>query len=432
MRCLRVYFQRGPGHGVGVAAYGSAMASTSRSRNRSPLRLVWGDSLIILVIFIAGIPLAKITSGEPTRLHIAVGLVLLAPQVFRRRYPRGSTVVVAIVAVSSLFVLQEPSIYDFAVMLALYSAATYGSWRWGLSCLLFATMGGIGLLWLSWGRTLNYFPNTRELVLYFFIGLATTVLPWALGILRRMRLEQSLALLQRLQLLETERTQQIALATAAERARIAREMHDVVAHSLAIVIAQADGGRFAAADNPQAAVGALDTIADTARSALAEMRRLLGVLRQEEPAGSSRDPQPGLDQLPALVASLGHRAALEITGAPRPVPPGLALTVFRLVQESLTNTLRHAGPRAQAYVTLVWESNRLDVSVVDDGLCSSVPKPAGHGLIGMRERVLLDQGSFSAGPVAGGGFAVRASLPLDLPAGTHPMTELMDGSDGSD
>ncbi|WP_371327654.1 sensor histidine kinase [Demequina sp. NBRC 110053] len=206
-----------------------------------------------------------------------------------------------------------------------------------------------------------------------------------------------------------------ALAAAAERARIAREMHDVVAHTLSVVVAQADGGRFAAAHEPEAATRALGTIGEVGRSALAEMRSLLGLLRDADDE-AALGPQPSIDDIPALVASTrdgGLDVSFVTTGTPRPLPIGAGLALYRVAQEALTNVLKHAGPGPQAYVQLTWEPAAVHLSVSDDGRGAAARDDGdGQGLAGMRERATVFGGTLSAGPRAGGGYLVRATLPL--------------------
>ncbi len=205
-----------------------------------------------------------------------------------------------------------------------------------------------------------------------------------------------------------------ALAVSDERARIAREMHDVVAHTLSIVVAQADGGRFAASKDPAKAARALETIADVSRAALTEMRGLLGVLRESD-GDADLGPQPTLADIPTLVSSVrdgGLEVSYVTTGTPRPLPIGAGLTAYRIVQEALTNVLKHAGPKATAYVQLRWSPSTLDVAISDDGRGAAARATGGTGIEGMRERVTIFGGTLKAGPKRGGGYMVKAHLPL--------------------
>ncbi|MFN3865456.1 MAG: sensor histidine kinase [Demequina sp.] len=216
-----------------------------------------------------------------------------------------------------------------------------------------------------------------------------------------------------------------ALAAADERARIAREMHDVVAHTLSVVVAQADGGRFAGAQDPAVAHRALETIAEVGRSALAEMRAMLGLLRDTD-STVALGPQPSLADIPTLVASTregGLDVSYVTTGTPRPLPIGAGLAMYRIVQEALTNVRKHAGPNPSVYVQLTWEADAAVVAVGDDGRGAAARRDGnGLGIAGMRERVGVFGGALTAGPRAGGGFLVRARLPLAPRGGPGPAT----------
>ncbi|WP_084079326.1 sensor histidine kinase [Demequina sp. NBRC 110057] len=206
-----------------------------------------------------------------------------------------------------------------------------------------------------------------------------------------------------------------ALAAADERARIAREMHDVVAHTLSVVVAQADGGRFAAKSDPAKAAHTLETIADVSRAALTEMRALLGLLRIGD-EDAALGPQPSIDDIPALVAATrdgGLDCSFVTTGAPRTLPIGAGLALYRIAQEGLTNVLKHGGPAAKAFVQLTWEADAVVLTVSDDGRGAGARDDGdGQGLAGMKERATVFGGTLSAGPRAGGGFVVKARLPL--------------------
>jgi signal transduction histidine kinase len=235
----------------------------------------------------------------------------------------------------------------------------------------------------------------------------------ALGDRRRARLRDRERLEERARLLAAELEHEAALAAAAERARIARELHDVVAHSLSVVIAQADGGRYAAERDPAAARSALGTISTTAREALTEMRRALGALRED--ADAPLRPQPGAGEVRRLVdrtRAAGLPVELAEEGRPRPLAPAAGLAVYRVAQEALTNVLKHAGPGASARVTLRWEPEQVTVVVRDDGAGAGAGDGHGRGLPGMRERVEPRGGTVAAGPHPDGGFEVRAAIPV--------------------
>ncbi|GAB4095710.1 sensor histidine kinase [Brachybacterium horti] len=253
-------------------------------------------------------------------------------------------------------------------------------------------------------------------------GTVALVAVWALANLQRARVQQMRLVAERAEQAEREREQRTALAVAGERSRIAREMHDVVAHSLSVIIAQADGGRYVASVRPEQAADVLATIADTGRSALADMRSLLGVLRQDDE--TSYGPQPGPEMLQELVARVrtaGLDVDLHVDGRLDDLPRSVGTSLFRLVQEALTNTLKHAGPRATAAVRVRRSAGGLEVEVIDDGQGTDPASDGqGHGITGMRERMSVLGGTLQAGPLPGHGFRVLARIPLGAPASTSP------------
>jgi signal transduction histidine kinase len=306
-----------------------------------------------------------------------------------------------------------------AFPVVLYSLCAYGP-PW---CRRFGVTVGVAGSVLLTVRAVRVFPSDTATTpggpaaWAFLLGVLLVVVlaSWGLARLRLVRLAYFDLLEERARRAEADREGRARGAVVQERARIAREMHDIVAHSLAVIVTQAQGGELVAAKSPERAATALGTIATTGRLALADMRRLLGVLRADgsEPTGSG--PQPTLADLSQLldqVRAAGLTVCRTDDGAPRPVGSATELTAYRLVQESLTNTLRHAGPGACAEVSLTWGARELVVTVRDDGRGATTPgNAAGHGLIGMRERVAVLDGKLTAGPKPGGGFAVRAVLP---------------------
>ncbi|MFK0126737.1 sensor histidine kinase [Streptomyces nigra] len=252
--------------------------------------------------------------------------------------------------------------------------------------------------------------------------LMTFAVATAIGITVRTRRDHTETLEDRARRLEIERDQQARLAAAAERARIAREMHDIIGHNLSVITGLADGGKYAAAKSPERATQALHAIATTSRQALGELRRLLDVLREEdhpdETSGLPLAPQPGLtdlDQLVSGVRAAGLPVDLTVTGTPT-LSPGRQLTVYRVLQESLTNTLKHAGPGTTAHIELSYEARgAVTATVTDTGRGGPAPGPDGRGLPGMRERTALYGGTLEAGPHPAGGWRVHLSLPEEPP-----------------
>jgi signal transduction histidine kinase len=256
------------------------------------------------------------------------------------------------------------------------------------------------------------------------------VLAFAAGNAMRSRRERLAALEQRAADLERERDQRAALATAAERGRITRELHDIVAHGLSVMVVQAQGAAAALERHPERSAAALREVVGSGRDALAEMRRMLGVARAPD-GQSERAPLPGVGALPALVDQVraaGTPVRLHIEGQPVPLPAGLDLCVYRIVQEALTNTLKHAGAGAKATVRLGFAARWLELSVTDDGTgpVSTVDDSGGNGLRGIAERVALFSGSVEAGAATPAGFRLRVVLPLSpvesgLSVGSLPL-----------
>lgn len=406
------------------------------------------DITLTVLLFLALVPLSVGALAGPEQLPplgVAVLSVCAAgtvvPLAWRRTRPTPSVVLVYTFSLAHLLVGVAVLPTDFVVPLALYSAAHHAP-RWVHRTALAGALVGSAL-----ASTLmySYVGDTSAIVVTFMLISSVFLTTWAFALVRRSRREQLEALVDRAERLEVERDQQAIIATAAERARIAREMHDIVAHSLSVIIAQADGGRYAAGQDPAAAGRALGTIADTGRAALTDMRRLLGVLRTDprdvpppRPYGSAGSspaprpaavpggpaaasppsttaPQPAVDDLESLVDQLrasGMRVSLVRLGTPRHLPPGAGLTIYRVAQESLTNVLKHAGPDPTVTVELQWRPASVVLVVSDDGRGAAADADGlGQGLLGMRERAEMFGGTATAGPRPGGGFRVRVELP---------------------
>lgn len=354
-------------------------------------------------------------------ITIVFATLLIAPLAWRRTRPVLAGSIIAGTALLQWALAITPMPADVAVILVVYALAAFGP-RWAsLSGLGLALIGSVLLvtryyLYLGLDQSTFSVANLPYAAILVMLVWFLVLFSWTFGDLTRTRRLREQALEDRAQRLEIEQQQERALAANDERAHIAREMHDIVAHSLSVIITQADGGRYAAEKDPEIATSTLQTIADTGRNSLREMRRLLGVLRGDEEA--STRPLPGLADLDELL--LGFRSAGLNTeflteGQPRRnLPAGAELTAYRVIQEGLTNVLKHAGPKAHSRVSLLWQSRGLQIIVLDDGRGAAADPPTsggGNGLRGMTERVKLYDGTLEAKPQAGGGFQVDAFIP---------------------
>jgi signal transduction histidine kinase len=351
----------------------------------------------------------------PVMALLQVGLV--APLWWRRRAP-----VAAFAAVAAVFVLQwslDAFLHaDIALLIALYSLALHGPLR-RLPPAAATTAAALVLVALR----LSVSAPPGE-ALFFLFSTATAAI--TLGLAVRIRRAQLAELRERAARLEIERDQRSRLAAAAERTRVAREMHDIIGHNLSVMIGLADGGAYAADYAPAQSKEALLLIAGTGRQALGELRRMVGVLR-DGPEHAQLRPQPGLADLHSLIEGVrtaGPQVTFRSAGDLESLDAGVQLTVYRIFQEALTNTLKHAG--AQTRVHLGLEAGERDVRIVAEdtgpaGAPAPVPNPwedvdpDGHGLAGMRERAAPYGGTIVAGPRPGGGWSVQAVLDLSAP-----------------
>ncbi|WP_377271717.1 sensor histidine kinase [Peterkaempfera sp. SMS 1(5)a] len=367
-------------------------------------------------------PQHRSLAAHPGMLLLQLGLVL--PLGLRRRAPYAVFGVTAAVAfVQWLTTRGMPA--DVAVLFALYTVAAHCPRRRTLTAYAVAELGVL-LVVLRWVPSPPYRDPLEAGARVFVLLSGTTLAALVLGLNVRARRAQLAALHQRARELERQRDQQAALAVAEERSRIAREMHDIVTHNLSVMVALADGAVYANPHAPQQATAAMRQSAETGRQALTDMRRFLGVLRADEP-DALRHPQPGLGQLTALVAQVeaaGLPTGLTLDGAPAAVPPSAQLTVYRLVQESLTNTLKHAAPGARARVRVHCSPTAVELSVEDDGRPLRAVNPrSGQGVTGMRERAAAYGGELHAGPLPGGGWRVAVALDLGpRPADPEELT----------
>ncbi|MFG2008618.1 sensor histidine kinase [Micromonospora sp. NPDC048868] len=401
-----------------------------------PLRGVAFDAFVSATVALLGLAgMANQPGGGRATL---VGTAMAVALLFRRAHPSAVAAVVAALAMVQVVAGWGPLPFDIAVLIALYSVIKYADrLRDGVLAGIGAAVGVV-LAGLQTSGAIAWWAAA------IYYGLVTGAV-WLVGLNVRTRRLYVFSLEERAATLEREREAEARAAVAEERTRIARELHDVVAHSMAVMIVQADGARFTLDRDPETARQAVKVVADTGRQALEEMRRLVGVLREPDApdaqagsgaagapgeAGATADPahrRLALAELPALLdrfRAAGLRIRHAVTGEPAPMPPGLELTVYRVVQEGLTNALKHAGVGADVEVTVAHAGDAVVVRVVDDGRGRPPVSPApsgGHGLVGMRERVGVYDGSLTAGPRLAGGWQVEARLPLPS---TSPTTEV--------
>ncbi|MET9534986.1 MULTISPECIES: sensor histidine kinase [unclassified Streptomyces] len=351
---------------------------------------------------------------------VPVFLGLCAAVALRRRAPEKMLLLVTLLGVAQLVFDISPVPADFAMLVLIYTVAADGA-RWASR---FGLVGGLcagALAELRWHEE-TATSWVQEAVLTM-VATVPFILAWVMGDSVRTRRAYFAQLEERAARLEREREAQSKVAVAGERARIARELHDVVAHNVSVMVVQADGAAYVLDASPDQARQALETISSTGRQALAEMRRLLGVLRTgDAPESGEYVPQPDVQQIEDLVEQVrvaGLTVDFRVEGTPRPLPSGVELTAYRIVQEALTNTRKHGGPDVGASVRLVYFDDGLGLLVEDDGRGAAHElyqdggaDGQGHGLIGMRERIGMVGGTLDAGPRPGGGFRISALLPL--------------------
>ena len=378
----------------------------------------WGDWLLACVLAIVSEYeiLVRPLFGDPavkSGRAAAAGLFLLValPLAWRRRIPVAVLLTVIGATAGALFAMrpvQGPVTSYIAVIVVFYSVGAHCAERRAL------LGGGIGLAALAVLIAIGQ-PGTVEAG-----SLVIFTLAWLIGRYLRQRRSQVTGLRERAVRAEQEREEQARAAVSQERGRIARELHDIVAHSVSVMVIQAQAGQRLVSDAAQAGT-AFRSIEASGREALVELRRLLAILRTADDQ-LVIGPQPGLGSLDSLVDQVretGLPVDLRIEGQQVPLPPGVDLSAYRIVQEALTNAIKHAGP-ARAEVILRYETSALELEITDSGTGTRPGTGTGHGLIGMRERTTLLGGDLVTGPRGGGGYRVRARLPLTGQNGTRP------------
>ncbi len=337
-------------------------------------------------------------------------MALVAPLLLHRRSARACFAVIALIAFLQ-WLFSAPQLADVAVLISLYWVALESDLAEVAVAAVIVAAGAI-MAAVRWS------PSEPLKVWVGLTGLGTAA--GVLGITVRQRRVLLISLRERAARLEAERDHEGQVAAAAERARIAREMHDIVAHNLSVIVALADGATYAMDSSPERAAEATQRVAATGRQALLEMRRLLGVLR-EGPVAQPLSPQPRLDRLEELLVQVhaaGIPVTMELDGDPDELPEGIQLAVFRVVQEALTNTLKHAARPTSAHLALDCRPGRVELEITDTGGAESSIEPhapgAGRGLRGMRERAAAYGGRLDAGPAANGGWRVHLSLQPEI------------------
>jgi signal transduction histidine kinase len=370
----------------------------------------WGDMLLAGgfagLVLIQG--LTEAASGLQRLAAVAAALVVFVALAFRRRFPLVPLAAATAIAVGEIGLPDgsDNEAFGFIAILAIYTAAAHTEGTGMVAAAILTATFWVALM-ITDGDSWNLGG-----VLFFGLLLGS---PFVAGRAIRYRRLREAALEETTVALARERDERARAAVAEERTRIARELHDVVAHAVSVMVLQARGGRKLLDDEPDEARAAFDTIERTGRQALGEMRRLLGKLRAEDEE-LALAPQPSLSRLEALAAEVtraGLPVELRIEGEPEELPPGVDLSAYRIVQEALTNALKHAGP-ARAVVAVRYGDGELDIEVADDGRGEPNGDGTGHGLAGIRERVSILGGDFAAGGRQRGGYRVRARLPYEV------------------
>jgi signal transduction histidine kinase len=369
------------------------------------------DVLAVLAAMASAVPAAHEGSTHPGNAAVVVAVLAAVPLAARRRWPLQVFCTVLALSLATALWDNFRTVNVLALLIALYTVAALRPLRDALACTaaLFVLVASIAF-WQAGG---TWWYNG------IFVG-GLFVAALGLGLYSATRRDYLAELTDRADRLERERDQQVALAAADERARIAREMHDIVAHNLTVMVTLSEAAAASVPSTPGRSAEIMREVSSVGRGALADTRRLLGVLRQDPavPAAGGLRPVPGLSQLDELVGqvrSAGLDTTLEISGRVPDLSEGIQLTVYRLVQEALTNTLKHAGPGARATVRLLFLPGELRVDIRDDGTGSeSTPwRGSGSGLLGMRERIRAFGGDVEAGPLEPHGWQVSARLDLD-------------------
>jgi signal transduction histidine kinase len=349
---------------------------------------------------------------EPDALAWVLVFVSALPIAWRRKTPLWTiTLTGAAAIVYETMDYPDHSVNAFAVLIALYAVAAYAPRRESLQAAAISAVALLAIIIANWEPEATIGDAVGN---YFIFGTA-----WVAGDAVRSRRDRIRALEERAVLAELSREEEALRAVAAERTRIARELHDVIAHSVSVMVVQAGAARRMLQrdePDPDKAIEALASVENVGRESLTELRRLLGVLRKDDDRSFGRVPQPSIRFVEALVTQArdaGLDVDLVVEGETKDLSPGVDLTAYRIVQEALTNTIKHAGPAVHAEVHVCYRPAAVEVVVTDDGRGADGERGGGHGIVGMEERVSLFGGTLQAGNRPGGGYQVRALLPFE-------------------
>ncbi|HEX6325980.1 MAG TPA: histidine kinase [Jiangellaceae bacterium] len=369
-------------------------------------RRAFAVTVVLTAVFVASL----FETGGFVQTNVPLDLVLLAlntmPLLALHLNPLAVTLTLSVAYPLWLIAGHEASLFQsLPALAALYAAGSWGRPLWLRAIAL------VSPVWMFMAAASGWWADTDLLEIGYVAVMFA--LAWALGVVVAVRRSYTLQLEDKTRALEKARQELAERAVADERARIARELHDVVAHAMSVITVRAGVGAHLAETRPAEAAEALGVIERTGREALSEMRRMLAVLRDPDPRAPRVEPQPGLDEVPRLVEQVreaGVVVAVTTEGSARPLPAGLDLAAYRVVQEALTNVVKHA-PQARASVTIRHLPKTLEVEVYNAGHVTG-PVAPGQGMRGMAERVALYGGRLDAGP-SDGGFRVKARFPRE-------------------
>ena len=399
------------------------MQFSGLSRDRRRLLI---DSLVAIGAFsVLVMPMIWLLRDVDLLPHILWPGLMVGSLAVRRVVPWLAVALCTAAGVGMVLQLDGPAPAIATVLVIVYSVARWCEGPSGWTVLAIGAVASVAGP-LSWMSNIPDGQRFAAAALLITLCLALVAVAYLVGrrlqeLFRSDLLDRTLAE-ERYTASTTHRAQATQLADDRARTDVARELHDVVAHSLSVIVVQAEGAKAMANKHPERAVEALDVIAQTGRTSIGEMRRIVALLRGEEQAAF--EPTPSLRQIPEMVAAAGERITLTIPEEYPPVPDSLGLAAYRVVQESVTNFLKHAGPTAEAQVSLKFESECIAIRAVDDGVAGTTSiDPSGSGVRGMRERVTAMGGTFTAGPRLGGGWQVQAQLPMPTQLGRSWLRE---------